>query len=158
HTAVTDSPSGSSTNYVPTFNNFSPGGALVIGRGVVVNLGDGGSFNFDGTSATIDGSILAPGGRIALSAMTPRAEGGIPGPELSIHLGSTAVLDAAGRLTNDALDGATGPLGALNGGSISLEASNILLEQGSLLDVSGGARISASGTRLSAGSGGSISI
>src|SRR5262249_7923569 len=120
--------------------------------------GDGGNFTFDGTSVTIDGSVLAPGGRIALTAMNPRAESSTPGPELSIRLGATAVLDAAGRLTNDALDGASGPLRALNGSSITLAASNILLESGSLLDVSGGARISASGTKLTAGNGGSISI
>ena len=154
HQAVTDT---GFSGYTPTYANFSAGGHLTIGRGVVVNLGDGGRFGFDGTGADVEGSIVAPGGSISFQAINPSKEGSST-PGRTFRLGTAGVLDTAGRFTNDALDGAEAPLRPLNGGSVSITASDVTLERGSVIDVSAGARLSASGNRLSSGSGGSISI
>ena len=72
----------------------------------------------------------------------------------TIHLGAGAVIDVAGRFTNDRLDGTGAPMRALDGGSVSLTAANLLLDTGSAIDVSGGARLDSTGRKLTAGKGG----
>jgi len=135
--------------------NRAPGGHLTIGQGVVVNLGDGGSFSFTGKGAEIDGTLLAPGGKVSIQTLQT---GGDPGTATTTVLGATGVIDVAGRFTNDHLDGTAGPLRALNGGSVSITAASVLLEPGSVIDVSGGASLNAAGTKLTDGNGGSITL
>jgi filamentous hemagglutinin family protein len=135
--------------------NSAPGGHLTLGEGQVVNLGDAGSFTFKGTSAEIAGTILAPGGKVSLSA-TQRESASDTAP--TIHLGATGFIDVAGRFTNDALDGAAGPLRPIDGGSVSLVGGRVLLDAGSLIDASGGGQLDATGTRLTRGKGGAISL
>ena len=132
----------------------APGGHLVIPAGVRVNVGDRGSFSFTGKDVDVAGAIVAPGGKISLQALQLGTGETAP----SVHLRSGGVLDAAGRWSNDALDGATGPLRALDGGAVSLTAASVLLDPASLVDVSGGGRLDASGRNLTSGNGGAITL
>jgi filamentous hemagglutinin len=136
--------------------NSAAGGHLVLGTGAVVDLGDYGAFRFTGTSAEIAGTILAPGGAVSLSATQVDRAAGSADPTL--HLAATGLVDVAGRFSNDALDGDAGPLRPLDGGTVSLTGARVLLEAGSLVDVSGGGQLSRSGTKLTSGKGGGISI
>ena len=142
-------------NMTPGLVDRAPGGRLTVGPDVRVDLGDGGSFSFKGKSAVVDGTIVAPGGSIAVSTTQ---QGGDPAPSASFHLGASALLDVAGRYTNDAAGGAVGPIRTADGGKVSITASSVVLEAGSEIDVSGGARLDQTGAKLTAGKGGAISI
>jgi hypothetical protein len=139
----------------PGTTNRAPGGHLTIPAGVVVDVGDGGSFSFSGKSAEIDGKLVAPGGKVSLSAMQ---FGGDAEQAMTVHLGTAGVIDVAGRWTNDSLGGSTGPVRALDGGSVKLTGETVRLDPGSLVDVSGGGRLDATGTKVTAGNAGSVSI
>lgn len=151
-------------------------GSLTIARDVVVDLGTGGTFEFYGTHASIDGSIVARGGSVVVQAVRvvsvwyPPTET-VPGhyrdadwSELTseqkpwIKLGSQALIDVSGGWVNhQANPGATDTL-AVDGGRVSLASINdLLLAPGSVIDVSGGGYLSASG-KLKAGNGGSITL
>jgi len=135
--------------------NRAPGGHLLVDSGVTVDLGDYGSFTFTGKSAIVDGSILAPGGTVSVSA---RDKSGLDTSGTAVKLGSTGSIDVAGRFTNDALDEVARPLRPLNGGTISIASPTIELDAGSRLDVTGGGILDASGTKLTSGNGGAISL
>jgi hypothetical protein len=151
---------------VPTPSlNRAPGGHLTIGEGVTVNVGDGGSFSFSGKRADVDGTLLAPGGTVSLTALylpgiDPATGQPFPGETAedvpTVHLGSTGVIDVAGRWTNGVVDGAAPPR-ALSGGSVSLSARTVSLAQGSLVDVSGGGLVDAAG-KVTRGDGGNIEL
>ena len=149
--------SGSDPDGTPNTNpsdarvDRAPGGHLTIPEGVVVDLGDGGSFSFRGRGAEIDGTLLAPGGKVSLTTLQTS---GADTP--TIHLSDTGAIDVAGRFTNDHLDGATAPMRALNGGSVSLTGNAIVLDPGSLVDASGGGALNSAGSKLTYGNGGSI--
>ena len=139
----------------PARANLAPGGHLHVAAGVVVNLGDGGTLDFrSGKGAEIDGTVLAPGGSVKLKALHGPYQSSESGP--SIRIGSGAVIDVAGRYTNEFKAGA--PRGALDGGDVELTSTDIVLEVGSLVDVSGGARLEAGGTKVKGGKGGSITL
>ena len=131
------------------------GGHLVIPAGVAVDMGEGGSFSFSGKEADIEGTLAAPGGSVSLTALQ---KDGASTASTGIHLGASAVIDVAGRFTNDNLDGTNQPYQALNGGNVSLTGAEVVLDEGSIVDVSGGARLNATGTTLTAGKGGAIRI
>jgi len=146
-----------------------PAGRLSIGEGVTVDLGDYGRFNFTGTRADIDGTIRAAGGSVRITASRVAAQPGPDGPSQpdwttlesarrpQINLGSTAVIDVAGRWVNEFLNAADQAQTSINGGSVTLLTSNDLnLSAGSLIDVSGGGRLAANGRKVTAGSAGSI--
>ena len=133
--------------------NLAPGGNLTIGRGVVVDLGDAGTFRFTGKAGDIEGVLRAPGGAVSLTALDGGSE--------TIHVGPAGAIDVAGRFTNDQLDAALnrpGPLEALNGGSVSITGTNVVLDAGSLVDATGGGHLDPTGRKLTAGNGGSIAI
>jgi filamentous hemagglutinin family protein len=136
--------------------NRAPGGHLVLSAPSVVDLGDYGAFKYTGTTAEIAGTIRAPGGTIELSVNQLGDLAGSPAPTL--HLASTAVLDAAGRLTNDHRDGIGAPMRPLDGGSVTLASARTFLDQGSLVDVSGGAQLDPSGTKITRGKAGTITV
>jgi len=135
--------------------NRAPGGHLTVGEGVVVDVGDFGSFTFSGKSAEVEGMLLAPGGAVSLQALQKELD---PAQSPTVHLGATGVIDVAGRWTNDALDGFAGPMRPLGGGTVSLTGARVLLDAGSYVDVSGGARLDATGTKITSGNAGSIAI
>lgn len=144
------------------------GGVLTIGEGVTVDLGDYGAFNFIGRQAHIDGTILAPGGSVSLEAVwTPKLTGTASATleetpvELrpGVTLGSTGVIDVAGRWSNnwlEALNGEALTAPVVDGGLVNIVAYKIALDEGSLIDVSGGAHLATDGTTLTLGDGGSI--
>ncbi len=140
--------------------NLAAGGNLVIGAGVGVDLGDGGSFTFSGKRADIDGTLRVPGGSVSVTTLDlPYNSTNGPGRDsATTRVGSTGVIDVAGRWSNDHLDGAEAPLRALDGGSVTLVGYGVALEKGSLVDASGGGRLDATGTKLSPGKGGTITI
>ena len=131
------------------------GGHLVIPAGVAVDMGEGGLFSFSGKEADIEGTLAAPGGSVSLTALQ---KDGASTASTGIHLGASAVIDVAGRFTNDNLDGTNQPYQALNGGNVSLTGAEVVLDEGLIVDVSGGARLNATGTTLTAGKGGAIRI
>jgi hypothetical protein len=142
-----------STNTAGT-TNFAPGGHLAIGAAVTVDLGNGGSFSFTGKRADIDGTIRAPGGSVRIDARDAPSPGSTEVP--TVRLGATGLIDVAGRWANDRNDVEVLP--ALDGGSVTIRSSEIDLERGSLVDVSGGARLDPTGTKVTAGKGGSITL
>ncbi len=118
-------------------------GKLSVPQGVTVQLAAGGSFSANVGSAEIAGSILVPGGSIAITAnagdrIAPVAESLHLAPTTwsvvdaapttpgdgRITIASGAVLSTAGRWSNDwlapQLGAAFGGSGQINGGSISL--------------------------------------
>ena len=145
----------------------APGGKLVVSQGTTVDLGDYGKLSFTGTNADIEGTIRAPGG--AVSILTPWVAPSPDDPRVplwsqvdpslrpQITLGSTGVIDVAGRWVNALLNPADRTQLDIRGGSVSLVTSyNLTLAPGSLIDVSGGGRLSSDGRKVTPGNAGSI--
>lgn len=119
----------------------------------------GGSFLAEAGAITLDGRIDAPGGSINAQAQFTAEP---PAGGISLVLGPTAQLTARGAWVNDSLvlypGGNTAPL-YTSGGDVTLIAQrgNLTLEPGSLIDVSGGAQLTAAGA-LVPGTGGAITL
>jgi filamentous hemagglutinin len=150
-------------------------GDFVVPAGTIVSTPPGGSLAVEARNVFIEGSIIAPGGDISFTAYNyspyvyaeQLARGQIanmplPLPDPSrgiITVSADSVLSTAG-LFIDERPGTTTEFGSphvLDGGSIALEAYTINLEEGSVLDVSGGVLAKATG-KFSHGDGGDISI
>lgn len=146
----------------------SPGGVLTIGKGVTVDLGDYGTFNFVGRQANIDGAILAPGGSVTLEGTLLPNLGGTATLDESpdalrpaITLGDAGVIDVAGRWTNNYLEALASQAltsAVVDGGEVRLTSYRIRLTEGSLINVSGGAALGADGKTLTLGDGGSLTL
>jgi hypothetical protein len=118
-----------------------------------------GSFDVLAGKIDIGGSISAIGGRVGLQTVptltTPFGTGGI-------HFASSAQLNLGGAWINDSPLSPTAealqPL-IVNGGSanVSIVDGALLFDSGSLIDVSGGARLTTAGT-LTVGNAGAISL
>lgn len=144
---------------------------FTLEEGVVLNLAPASRFVaqvYDGTgnpgNFDIQGSLIAPGGSIALSA------GGVA--DSVLRLGPNSVLSTAGQWVNDAAGGVT--LGrAIHGGSIVLGTpvkeglgtvyGKVDVAAGAVLDVSGGgwlpgAASGGPGGKMQAGNGGTVSL
>ena len=153
-----------------------PDGNVVLPSNESLQVSALGSVELDGANVDVAGRITAPGGSIVLKAydISPTVAGNLahlaidsplhvtppPNPNRGIvTLGPDAVLDAAGLMVDDSLQGPS-PLSlpvALNGGSVSVSAYTANLTAGSVIDVNGGASISSS-FRATYGNAGSISI
>jgi filamentous hemagglutinin family protein len=144
-----------------------PGGKLTVSQGTTVDLGDYGKFNFTGTNADIEGTIKAPGGAVNILApwvapnpddpSTPIWSNVDPALRPQITLGPTGVIDVAGRWVNALLNPADRTQLDIRGGSVSLVTSyGLTLAPGSLIDVSGGGRLSSDGKKVTPGAAGSI--
>jgi filamentous hemagglutinin family protein len=139
-------------------------GTVTLPAGTHLELGPGGQWVVRAGRVDVAGAIDAPGGQIDLLVQrTVTFDSSDPvALRPRIELAGTASLSTAGTFANDALDGiggtATSPL-FLAGGSISARAASgdLLVDEGALLDVSGGARLAPSGA-LSAGAAGSIAL
>ncbi|MEI6490919.1 MAG: filamentous hemagglutinin family protein [Verrucomicrobiota bacterium] len=154
-------------------------GDLTIPSGVDIKIQTGGSFLARASNVTLDGTIIAPGGTVALTAYnyspykyqdylnkTPDltlepALDPVSGRG-SIRLGSAARIDVSGMILDDrpTSQNVVTTRRTLAGGSVSLEGYNINLPHGSLIDASGGALAKAvNGTdKFTYGDGGKISI
>ena len=105
---------------------------------------------------SLQGDITAAGGSISAQtvANTLSAPATAPG---QISVGAGVSLDVAGRLVNRQRDGVLAQ-SSTNGGSITLRSgAGLVLEEGSVLDVSGGASV-ATGGALSGGNAGALTL
>lgn len=123
-------------------------------EGLAVDFGPGGSALLISRLIDIEGDLKAAGGELTLNARA--TVGGSGDPE--VRLGSDASLSVAGGWINDApgLGGAVVAPNVIDGGKVNL-SGNLRLEEGGLIDASGGALYSAA-HKLSYGKGGSISL
>ncbi|MGY3621410.1 filamentous haemagglutinin family protein [Bradyrhizobium sp. USDA 10063] len=132
-----------------------------------IELRDGGGVKVTAGAIDVNGRIAIAGGSITLATAYTYTSLGAADQQ-TIRLSREAILDTAGRWTNDfRLPFATAA--ARNGGSISLVAGepeetgvrtvqgSIELETGSVIDVSGGGYLDAKG-KLTLGDGGTITI
>jgi len=169
-----------------TFNVTTTSGAPIKEQaGTSLSVRPGGSINLAGYGITVLGALDAAAGSIGIQSLgmvaAPTAAYGVlPG---DIIVGGNAVLSARGLWVNDAGASADNYVGDryINGGSISLATTqyllvnnknnrvvgdatgSILLQPGSLLDVSGGGYVNGNGqlqwrSGVPAGSGGNVSL
>lgn len=145
-------------------------GRIVVAEGVNLRADPGAALTLRAKEIDIAGDLRLAGGSLTLhaaEAASPAAGLGVGG----ITVRSGATLSTAGEWVNASTnDNGPAPLvptgrgaarSALNGGSLTLQLSDPLyqtrLERGSVLDVSGGASLSAS-QRVTAGEGGKLTI
>ena len=147
-------------------------GSIAVPEKSTLKTVEGGSISLAAASMDIRGTVVSHGGSLSFTSynISPYAAALIAGSSNPVNpsanpgkgtftLGKTAVLSAAGKIVDDRPTGfspAQDPF-ARKGGSISIAAFDANLENGSLIDASGGISISSSGTR-EYGNGGSISI
>src|SRR5262249_13840180 len=124
----------------------APGGTVTIREGVTMDLGNYGRLNVSATRVDVEGTIRAPGGSVNIVAtnVAPSLSGATPDwstldPNLKpqITIGSTGVIDLAGRWVNLLLNPAYRPELAINGGSRTHDhRTDVLPPRGSPLVVS----------------------
>ncbi len=150
-----------------TVNNRE--GDIIVPEGEIISGPLGGSLSLAGANIDVQGSILLTGGSVKLTAHTVPlatingiATGSVvsnPAPTAgrgAITVGAGSRLSTAGALVNE-LTGATTPPAARHGGSITLNAFDVTLASGSVLDVSGGYHVDSAG-EITAGDAGAIAL
>ena len=148
-------------------------GSILVPENVSLESAPGGSITLKGSNITVDGAVSARSGSLSF------ATHGISLDEINViqntvpganpptvqdgrgifKLGANGILNASGLLVDDRLNqnAPTSPRTVLKGGVISIEGYSVDLADGGLVDVSGGASVSAKGT-YSFGNAGAISI
>ncbi|MCD2451858.1 filamentous hemagglutinin family protein [Methylicorpusculum oleiharenae] len=130
-------------------------GTITVAANNTVRLDDGGSLSLQGGAIGIDGNIKGTGAHIALTtALNAETFGKLNG---AIKIGKTSNIDLQGAWVNDRVTPFslidTTPV-SIDGGSFSAKANgDVVLEAGSVIDVSGGAWINTSGTVASGDAG-----
>lgn len=157
---------------------LSTNGNVLIRDDAELDLPDGGEVDIQAGSVDVQGRIVTHGGAIGLmSVPTGTNAAGTNLAQAFLHVGPNGVLDASGRWINDSGRAADDLQGDawIDGGSVSLTAlegagrkseddtANIDLDQGSIIDVSGGGYVDAQGHlamngALPAGRGGDVSL
>lgn len=147
-------------------------GELEVAKGASLEVPAGGSISAKTKNTRISGNIIAPSGTISLKAYaySPYQAAILKGDSTNkapafnstdgtISVASGSILSTAALITNDQNSGDEPELRpvSLNGGIIDLNAYNLVLDKGSLLDVSAGAILPASG-KPKYGQGGEIRI
>jgi filamentous hemagglutinin len=135
-------------------------GSLRIERGAQVTLPENGSIDLAAVGFDVQGTIRAPSGDVTLKPASISV-GEKSQPQASaITLGGNAQIQTGGEWVNDLLNADKTTTVALDGGHVSLQAEqgNLRLEQGSRIDVSGGAWLRRDGSPLATGKGGSIQL
>ena len=119
-------------------NQILSRGDVVFGRGAVIRTDALGSVAFRGDTATILGSVYAPGGTITVAGANrfPSDNAAPPAALPTVYIGSNVTLSTAGKPLIQ-----QGPRGwrqgrILPGGAINI-SGNIVAGQGALFDVSG---------------------
>ncbi|WP_162184688.1 filamentous haemagglutinin family protein [Sphingomonas hengshuiensis] len=109
-------------------------GRISVAQGALVQVNATGSVSLTGGEIDVAGTIRAQGGAISLRA----GEGAG-----TVHLASTAVLDATGLVQTTKVPGGADGRGfwydgrIVAGGSVVIDASNAAIDSGALIDVSG---------------------
>ncbi|MDP2265648.1 MAG: filamentous hemagglutinin family protein [Thiobacillus sp.] len=136
-------------------------GRITLPSDVALDAGAKGSVSLTGRRLDIDGDIVAAGGKIALTTDVADKNATLNAADFGLNIGAGARLDVAGRWVNDqpgSGPGANAGAVVIDGGEIELSAySDLTLAAGSVLDVSGGARVASNG-KLSYGKAGSIDL
>jgi filamentous hemagglutinin family protein len=134
-------------------------GAVTVDADQTLALTNSGSLQVESAGANIQGEIVAASGDISFA---PVVAAGVTAVN-PITLGANASIDVRGAWVNDmqalAHGGTATSAVAIDGGSVSLrsERGDLTLEQGSAIDVSGGAWLQSRGN-LVAGKAGSINL
>ncbi len=147
-------------------------GDINLPAGITLQTAAQGSISLLGANVNILGSIVAPGGAITLTAYNispsvmrnlsvqpPLAD---PAPNVGrgvLTIGASSLLSTAGLLVNDSTaSGQTQLLPLItHGGTITASAYTMVVEQGSILDVSGGVYLGTNGV-FRYGDAGTLSI
>ncbi len=134
-------------------------GRILVPAGTNIALAPGGSLTLVGREIDVNGGISAPGGTVKLT--TNQTFGPLlQTRDYSITVAPGSQIRASGMWVNDvpALNGSgTDPV-LINGGTVSIQSvSDLTLNAGSVVDVSGGGWVQSSGT-LQAGNAGSITL
>lgn len=156
-------------------NIRNPDGDFEVPAGVTLETEPGGSISMAGANIEVAGMVNAPGGELnfttynispiiatQLNVQTGANGAKVPAPNADrgqFVLRAGATLTTAGLQVDDRPSSSTAftmPF-ALNGGKIAINTFSADLNPGSLIDVSGGAAVSARG-RTTYGSAGAISI
>lgn len=133
-------------------------GSIVITADTAIALPGAGEFSATAGRVELAGRINSPSGTVTLNAL--RTDTVAP-PDVRIDVRSTAVIDVAGQWINEAVPpnrpGAPLPPLYTAGGKvvINVRQGSLRLAEGSLIDVSGGARAQANGA-VTGGAAGSI--
>ncbi len=151
---------------------YNPDGDIILPQGVQLRAATGGSVVLSGSSLEIDGQIVANSGSVSLNAyqVSPALEAVLRGsasvtlPTVdasrgNVNIGASAVISTAGFLVDDR---AGSPLAlskpnAITGGTIAIRGFQVQVSEGSLLDVSGGAK-SDERARVTYGAAGTLSL
>ena len=144
-----------------TVNNYD--GNIDLPKSVSLDMPAGalGGVTLLGQNVTLEGSILAPGGTISVTASPYTQDGGVnqTSPHGTIHLAEGATLSTAGVVAKNQGPNAFQSPVVSTGGTITLNGYQVNLDAGSLLDVSGGGLLNASSSSTAIyGNAGSVSI
>ncbi|EIC28274.1 filamentous haemagglutinin family protein [Methylomicrobium album] len=134
-------------------------GSIRIDQGAQIEMADHAALTLESTGLEMFGSITSRSGEVTFKPIELSASGLLPS---FITLGSRASIDVSGLWINDWLNVRNGkPLTSvpIDGGHVSLitEQGDLRLEQGSRIDVSGGAWFQTDGS-LAEGKGGTIDL
>ena len=137
-------------------------GRVSIPQNIALDFPVAGGIAIVAGAVDIEGTIRAPSGSVTAAA-EPTLTMPPGSADANLTLGAAATLDVSGYFVNDLPPGTNVPGAAplaISGGTVALAASggaSLLLEPGSLINVSGGAQLTSSGT-LNPGAGGSIAL
>ena len=145
---------------------INAGARITVPADVQVNAGAGNTLVLRGQQVDVAGDIAAPAGTLLLQARVPADTPATAAP-LAVVLRPGAELSVAGLWRNHAsrdgtavgalLPSAVGTVATQNGGSISIQAAQINLSPGSVVDVSGGGNVARNG-RVGGGNAGSVNL
>ncbi|MEO8616191.1 MAG: filamentous hemagglutinin N-terminal domain-containing protein, partial [Luteolibacter sp.] len=147
-------------------------GAVIVPEGVDLAAPIGGDITFKASNITVNGSVTSRGGSLSFSTygitydeinllqnIPPVAPPTVQPGRGQFTLGSTGILNVSGLVVDDRLNqgSALASPVSLMGGTIRIEGYSAGLAEGGIIDVSGGASMSARGI-VSYGNAGSLSI
>jgi filamentous hemagglutinin family protein len=152
-------------------NADSLGGLLVAAQNVIsvdgaITLANGGALTLYAPTVNLNADVTAHSGTINLgnvllqnSSNNRYEDSTITAANAAVTMASGVKLDVSGQWSNIRTNpGELSGMPALNGGTVSIRSSrDVLLQQGSLIDVSSGAALLANG-EFSGGRGGSVRV
>ncbi len=147
-------------------------GDIIVPVGSILQTAARGSISLSGANIHVAGSLIAPGGALSFTTynISPTAalDFGLLNPSGALYpdtnpdrglftLAKGAKLSTAGLVVDERTEKGMQQLLAIQGGSIAVNSYHATLDAGSLVDVSGGARVSTRGA-VSYGAAGSIAL